>query len=397
MSHIESDINMKDISTKQILKIGISIFTLYLSIYYWEVVSRFIGVIFSAVSPLLIGCMIAYIINILANFYEKHYFPKSKNKILIKSRSIASLVLALLSLTAIVVLIVWLAVPQLISAVKVLADKIPDALHELLLYLQDLGILTTDLYTTVNSLLLKINWEELIKQSLEILKSGVGNVMGTVINAVSNVISSVVTSVLAVIFAVYIVASKDKLKIQLNRIINKYINLGIRNKALYFIKTFDNCFHNFIVGQCTEALILGVLCIAGMLVLKLPYASMISVIVAFTSLVPVAGPYIGGGIGAFLIFTYSPMKAVIFIIFLIILQQIEGNVIYPKVVGQQVGLPGLWVLAAVVIGGGVLGVMGMIVGVPLTATIYTIIKDDLDKYDIDKSQSKLNENLETKE
>ena len=139
----------------------------------------------------------------------------------------------------------------------------------------------------------------------------------------------------------------------------------------------DDCFHRFIVGQCTEAVILGVLCIIGMSILRIPYALMIGTLMGFTALIPIVGGLIGAGVGAFLILMESPVKALIFIIFVIILQQVEGNLIYPKVVGSTIGLPGLWVLAAVTVGGGVFGIPGMLVGVPVVATLYRLVREDI--------------------
>jgi len=141
----------------------------------------------------------------------------------------------------------------------------------------------------------------------------------------------------------------------------------------------NETFHKFIVGQCTEAVILGVLCTLGMLIFRLPYATMIGALVAFTSLIPIAGAYIGAGVGAFMIMTVSPMSALGFLIFLVILQQIEGNIIYPKVVGTSIGLPGLWVLASITVGGGLAGITGMLLGVPLTAALYRVLRERLRK------------------
>ena len=145
------------------------------------------------------------------------------------------------------------------------------------------------------------------------------------------------------------------------------------------LKTLNECFHKYIVGQCTEALILGGLCLAGMLILQLPYAPMISALIAFTALIPVAGGYIGAGIGAFMILTVSPVKALIFLIFIVVLQQLEGNIIYPKVVGSSMGLPAIWVLAAVTIGGGIMGIIGMVISVPIAATAYRLLQKDLNR------------------
>ena len=156
-----------------------------------------------------------------------------------------------------------------------------------------------------------------------------------------------------------------------------YLSPSVRSRLLYVANTFDRCFGKFIIGQCVEAVILGGLCILGMLLLGIPYATMVGTLIGFTALIPVAGAYIGGVVGVLLIATVSPVKAVVFIVFLIVLQQLEGNLIYPRVVGSSIGLPGIWVLAAITVGGGVMGVMGMLLGVPLFAALYQILREDL--------------------
>ena len=157
----------------------------------------------------------------------------------------------------------------------------------------------------------------------------------------------------------------------------RYLPKKVTEKFYYVAGVVNQSFHSFIVGQCTEAVILGLLCMGGMLQLMLPYAAMIGCLVGFTALIPVAGAYIGAVVGAFMIFTVSPVKAVIFIAFLVALQQLEGNLVYPRVVGSSIGLPGVWVLAAVTVGGGVMGVGGMLLGVPLAAAAYQLLKNDM--------------------
>ena len=156
-----------------------------------------------------------------------------------------------------------------------------------------------------------------------------------------------------------------------------YLPKRFAGKLLYVLREMNGSFHSYIVGQCMEAVILGGLCTGGMLLLRLPYAAMIGCLVGFTALIPIAGAYIGAIVGAFMIFTVSPVKAIIFIAYLVILQQLEGNLIYPRVVGSSIGLPGVWVLAAVTIGGGVMGVSGMLLGVPIAATVYQLLKNDV--------------------
>jgi len=210
-----------------------------------------------------------------------------------------------------------------------------------------------------------------------VVTSGVGSVMNVVIATVSSVFSALITGFMAVIFAIYLLMGRDKLQAQSKRLLRHYLKPALYEKAMYVLGVLNNCFHRYITGQCLEAVILGTLCALGMMILRLPYATMIGALVAFTALIPVAGAYIGAAVGAFMILMVSPVKALIFLIFLVILQQLEGNLIYPKVVGSSMGLPGIWVLAAVVIGGGVLGVLGMLLGVPLAATVYTLIRNDM--------------------
>ena len=157
----------------------------------------------------------------------------------------------------------------------------------------------------------------------------------------------------------------------------KYIKQSWYEKIVYVLATLNDCFRKYIVGQCTEAVILGGLCAVGMMILGLPYATMIGALVAFTALVPVAGAFIGGGIGAFMILMVNPIQALIFVVFLVVLQQLEGNIIYPKVVGSSMGLPAIWVLAAVTVGGGVAGILGMLLGVPVAAAAYRILRNDV--------------------
>ena len=172
---------------------------------------------------------------------------------------------------------------------------------------------------------------------------------------------------------------KEKLGNQFTRLFKRYIPDKITNKIFYVLGVLNKSFKSFIIGQCTEAVILGVLCMLGMLILRLPYAVMTGCLIGFTALIPIAGAYIGAGVGALMIFTVSPVQSVIFLIYLVILQQIEGNLIYPKVVGSSIGLPGIWVLAAVTVGGGVMGIMGMLVAVPVASAIYQIVREDVNR------------------
>lgn len=363
------------IEWKSCFRIGFSAFLLYLCITYWPAFADFAGTLISAAMPLLIGCVVAYIINILMSLYEKHYFPKTKKEKLRKSRRPVCMLSAFFTLFIIVALLIKLVVPELIACVELLIAQIPNAVNFLVDWLETIDIVPEDILTSLEN----IDWESKMEQIIRVLYSGLGNMMGTAINMVSSVFSRIVTALFAIIFSIYLLTGKEKLADQFNRVMKRYMRERLYSKICYVLSVLNDCFHKYIVGQCTEAVILGILCSIGMLILRLPYATMIGALIAFTALIPVAGAYIGAGVGAFMILTVSPIKAVVFLIFLVILQQLEGNLIYPRVVGSSMGLPAIWVLAAVTVGGGVLGIPGMLMSVPLAAAAYRLLKEDVNK------------------
>lgn len=366
---------MKKVDLKSCVKIAATAFVLYLCIQYWSYAANLIKTLIAAIMPLIIGAVVAYPLNILMSFYERHYFPKSQKKIVLKSRRVMSIVLAFLSLVAVVALVIALVVPQLTSCIKLLIAEVPAFIDAIVAKLSEFDFVPEDIIDTLS----KIDWKTKITENIKTVTSGVGSVMGVVVGAVSSVVSGVTTAFLAVIFAVYLLSGKEKLGSQLTRIINRYVPQKISHKFTYVMSVADDSFHKFIVAQCTEALILGLLCTVGMLILRLPYAAMIGAVTAVSAFIPVVGAFIGGGIGAFLILMESPTKALIFLVFIVLLQQIEGDLIYPKVVGSSMGLPSLWVLAAVTVGGGMFGVLGMLLGVPVAATLYRLIRNDVNK------------------
>lgn len=361
------------IEWKTCAKIGISLFLLYIAITSWGKISGFIGVIFGAAAPLFIGTGIAYVVNILMSFYERKFFAKAKNPKVQKIKRPLCMVLAFITLAAVVAIIIWLVLPQFVSAMMIVVDYVPDAVDWIVEQLEKLEYVPQDIIDMLTS----IDWKSQLEKIFTAVTSGIGNVMGVVISTVSTVLGGVVTAFLSLIFAIYILIGKEKLGDQADRIAKKYLRRNWYEKLRYFLATFDDSFHKYIVGQCTEAVILGVLCTVGMWILGLPYAPMIGALVAFTALIPVAGAFIGGAVGAFMILMVNPIQALIFVVFLVVLQQLEGNIIYPKVVGSSMGLPAIWVLAAVTIGGGVFGIMGMFIGVPIAATAYRILSNDV--------------------
>lgn len=366
------------ITWKTCLKIGITLFILYIAIVFWEDISGLLSAVFAATFPILIGGAIAYVINIPMTFYEKHYFPKKNGKFFTVTRRPVCMTAAFLTVIAVMVIVVWLIIPKLGECVSVIVAKFPALFEKALLFAKSLDVMPEDI---INSLS-EIDWQSKLTDMIGTITSGVGNVVGGVISVVSGIFSGIVTALLSIIFSIYILATKDSLKNGGTKLLNRYASEKWNKRISYVLSVLNECFHSYIVGQCTEALVLGVLCTVGMLIFGFPYALMIGALVAFTSLIPVAGAYIGAGVGAFMILTESPVQALLFLLFILVLQQLEGNIIYPKVVGTSIGLPGLWVLAAVTIGGGIFGVLGMLLGVPIAAAVYRIIGDDVKKAEV---------------
>ena len=368
---------MKKIEMKNLLKIAGVVFALYLCIHYWGGAATILKTAFAAVLPLLIGTAVAYPLDILTSFFERHLLSKSDNKFVVRTRRGLAVTLALVSLVSIIAIIIALVVPQLTKCIKMLIDEIPDALAFVVAKLDQFEFVPDDIIGFLSG----IDWQSKISGIISTVTSGVGSVMSVVISTVSTVVSGVTTTVLAVIFAIYVLLSKNKLLSQLKTLIKHYLPDTVSEKLYYVSSVANDSFHKFIVAQCTEAVILGALCTLGMFILRLPYAAMIGAVTVVTAFIPVVGALLGGAIGAFLIFMESPVKALIFIVFIVLLQQIEGDLIYPKVVGNSMGLPSIWVLAAVTVGAGMFGVIGMLLSVPAASTVYRLIKNDVAKRD----------------
>ena len=337
-----------------------------------------ISFVVSALKPFFIGCVTAYIVNIPMSFFEKHYI--FKGKVMQKCKNSFCMIGAFLCVAAILFLVVNLVLPELISCISLLADKIPPALEAAYKYVMENWLSDDVLPGLYNSLSSQsIDWQSLVQRGINVIFSGVGGAMNYLISTVSSTLLTIFDVAVGIIFSIYMLLNKRKLKSQVSRLTDAYMKPQIKSRAAYVLDVLDHSFHHFIVGQCTEAVILGLLCIIGMLLFRFPYAVMIGTLVGFTALIPVAGAYIGAGVGAFMIFTVSPFQALMFLIFIIVLQQIEGNVIYPKVVGSSISLPGMWVLLAITLGGSIAGISGMLVGVPLTAALYQLVRADVKK------------------
>lgn len=340
-----------------------------------------VGVVADAVSwttglvmPLILGLAFAVILNVPMRFFESHLWSRSKKPSLCKLRRPLSFLISLVLIIGILVGIIWLVIPELVDAVKVIVQSIIDLVNELnAMSKEELAELP------FGSILLNTDWDKILNTLQTWLKNQSGAIMNTAVGTISSLIGGIFDFFISFVFAIYILFSKDKLKAQAKRMIDVWVPKKFGEWSIHAASVTSENFRNFISGQSLEAVILGLLCMTGMLILKIPYAPMVSALVGVTALIPVVGGFIGAIVGAFMILTVEPIKAVIFVVFLIILQQLEGNLIYPKVMGSRVNLPGMWILASVTVGGGIAGPIGMLLSVPIASTIYVLLREATEK------------------
>lgn len=348
----------------------------YLIVDNISVVGEIIKTILNIMSPFVVGAAIAFILNLPMGFFEEKLskFKTKKGKKLAKGfiRTV-SLILAIVVITLVLTIIVNLILPEIINIITLLIEKLPYYGAEI----KNIASNITKDFPQINETIKNIDIND--KQLQEQVKNFVTGFLSKSVSLLGNIIGTFFNAIISIVFAAYILTGKDKLKEQAKKILYAYNEKAKAEKIIEIGRTTRNIFRKFITGQCLEATILGILSIIGMLILKVPYAVPIGVLIGVTALIPIVGAFIGIIIGAVLILSAAPMKVITFIIYILILQQIEGNLIYPKVVGDSVGLPGIWVLVSVAIGGDLFGIIGMLLGLPIASVLYTLFKQNVYK------------------
>lgn len=330
-----------------------------------------IQVLWAACANIVFAAMFAYVVNIIMVRIER-IIAKSDQPVIKKIKRPLSLLLSLTILVLIVYILMALVFPALSEAVEILAASLPKAVSRL----QDYLLALFNDNPKVSQLLdkLELNWKELLSNALAFVGNSVGNVVGTTLSMITTIASSLFNLLLIVIFAIYILLDKERFIRMYERLGKLYLKAGHKARLDQALKIIHHSFSAFIGGQCLEAVILGTLCAIGMLILQMPYAVMVGTLVGVINIIPIVGAYIGGAIGMFMVFTVDPMLSLGFLTYLIILQQFESNVIYPRVVGNSIGLPGIYVLGAVMVFGALAGIPGMLLGIPTVASIYQLAK-----------------------
>ena len=367
--------DLSKISMKKIRELIIFTVLLVVALWKFEVVIDVLKTIWGIIFPFVLGGAIAFVINVPMSFLEKKIFGKTKdgNKAGEKLARPISILLTIILAVGVIILVMFGVIPQLTRTIASLMMSIANFIPQMQDWIREFSHNNQDIMKLVNQV--QFNPDQAIKWGISILGSGAGNMMNTTMSAVGSIVSGFATFFIAFSFACYILFQKEKLYIQIRKIFFAFIS---RKKAEAFLKICSltyRTFANFLAGQCLEAVILGSMFVVTLSILKMPYALLIGTLIAFTALIPIFGAFIGCAVGCFLIFMVNPKQAILFIIVFLILQQIEGNLIYPHVVGGSVGLPSIWVLAAVTIGGNLMGIVGMLVFIPIVSVIYTIFRE----------------------
>jgi len=357
-----------------------------LVVKYSENIFSKIGNISGAVLPLISGLAMAYVLNILMKKLEKIYFPKSKNEIINKSRRAVCIFLAILLIIFILVIVALIVIPELVNAISVIIAAIPKFVEDMIKFIDT----NSDKYEVIENTLttMQIDINEISRSVMTFASSLLTGALNSIILFASTMANSLINFIISLVFAIYALANKEKLSYQIKKVMKAFLKNKSIEKINYVFHVINESFSNFIVGQCVEAVIIGGLCTAGMFVFSFPYAVTVGVFISVTALIPIVGAYLGAALGAFIILTVSPLKAVLFLLYITILQQLENTLIYPKVVGSSIGLPGIWVFAAITIGAGLGGIVGMLLSVPVAATIYKLFVDKVNKRLIEQEMKK---------
>lgn len=325
------------------------------------------------ITPFLVGGVMAFILNVPMKWIEK-MLPLNEDS---KLRRPLSLCLTLILVIGILILVTFVVMPELFHTVLSLQYSIPAFLTGVKEEAEKMFALNPEIGNYINSI--QVDWKSFLEKVVGFLTTGAGTVLSSTFSAAMSIISGVTTFGIGLVFAIYILLQKETLSHQIKKLMAAFLPEEATVQTLGLLKLTNDTFSNFLAGQCLEAVILGTMFFLALSIFRLPYALLIGVLIAFTALIPMFGAFIGLAIGAFLMLMVRPLDALIFVIIFLVLQQIEGNLIYPHVVGNSVGLPSIWVLVAVTIGGSALGIVGMLIFIPLCSVLYTVLREVVNK------------------
>ena len=354
------------------------VFTALIILCFWKytIVFQAVKFVIGVVFPFILGGAIAFVFNVPMHFIENRLIQekwKEKYKIVRKTARPVSLVLTIIFVIGIVGGVLFGVLPQLTGTIAKLGYSIQTFIPKLQEWANDWFHNNKEVMAYVNQL--EFNWDKVIEVAVDWVSNGAGNIVESGVTAAVNIVSGFATFFIAFVFACYILLQKEKLGVQAKKVLFAFVQKGRAEAAIEVCSLTYRTFSNFLTGQCMEAVILGTMFVIAMSIFKMPYAWLIGILIAFTALIPIFGAFIGCAVGTFLIFMIHPIQALWFIVLFLVLQQIEGNLIYPHVVGNSVGLPSIWVLAAVSIGGSLMGVVGMLIFIPIVSVLYALFRE----------------------
>ena len=360
---------MNNIKKKYIAYIVVATIIVYATVRYFGTVERYILRVTNTLMPFVAGAMMAYIINILMDAYEDLLLKKFHNKKIIRT---VSIVLSIFTFVLVIGLLLGLIIPQLVKIMFSIMYTDPGDIKKIIESISKNNIVDK-IADIMNVDINNIDISGYVTKLIHSVMSSVGNILMGVISKISGFFNTVISVFMAVVFAIYILVDKERIALQGDKLLRAFLP-SKRDTVIDVLSIFNKSFRNYFISQVKEAIILGVLLYIVMLIARLPYASSISILVGVTALIPVIGAYAGLFIGALMIITKSFSSMLIFIIVHTVVQQFENNIIYPRVVGSSVGLPGMWVIVAVALGGSLFGIFGVFVAVPVAASLYFILK-----------------------
>lgn len=354
------------------------VFTALIILCFWKytIVFQAVKFVIGVVFPFILGGAIAFVFNVPMHFIENRLIQekwKEKYKIVRKTARPVSLVLTIIFVIGIVAAVLFGVLPKLTGTIAKLGYSIQTFIPKVQEWANDWFHNNKEVMAYVNQL--EFNWDKVIEVAVDWVSNGAGNIVESGVTAAVNIVSGFATFFIAFVFACYILLQKEKLGVQAKKVLFAFVQKGRAEAAIEVCSLTYRTFSNFLTGQCMEAVILGTMFVIAMSIFKMPYAWLIGILIAFTALIPIFGAFIGCAVGTFLIFMIHPIQALWFIVLFLVLQQIEGNLIYPHVVGNSVGLPSIWVLAAVSIGGSLMGVVGMLIFIPIVSVLYALFRE----------------------
>lgn len=350
---------------------------IFLGVRYISAIAIAVEWLYNLVKPLLIGTLLAMILSVPLDFIEKHLFRKNPTPRIEKARRPLAIFLSLILVIGIFVGIAVLVIPELTGAISIVVTSVTSGMEQLAA-LESTATLS-QIPFAAQLADLDIDWLTLKSQLENWIQQISTMILDTTANALGGFASSLLDGIVAFVFSIYILANKETLTRQISRLARVWLPKKFVDHMGHICRVSADVFRQFIVGQTTEAVILGSLCGIGMAILRIPYAPMVGALVGVTALIPYVGAFLATIVGAFMILTVNPFKALVFVIFLLALQQVEGNLIYPRVVGAKINLPAMWVLAAITVGGNLAGPFGMLLGVPAASAAYALLKEATQK------------------